>query len=244
MRVLITNDDGYRAPGIRALVDAIATLGWQGTVVAPAEPMTGASRSRMSNVPFEWTKGENIGACEVYYVGSTPAACVIFALTSGILEQFDMCLSGINAGENLGAGLTVSGTLGAALEAAAYKVKGVALSRQYESYGSNPETWDWSWVPSAAVAAIDGLMEQHDPWQVANINLPNTPQNLMPIYTCVSQESYFQDIYDPSTLRIVSKVGYAADKLQRDDDISVFAELSRISTTLLSGLLATSYSKQ
>ena len=66
---------------------------------------------------------------DVYHLEATPAACVVFAAKSGILPPFDLCLSGVNAGENLGSGLTISGTFGAALEAADMGMRSIALSR-------------------------------------------------------------------------------------------------------------------
>lgn len=235
MHVLITNDDGYSAPGLIALAEAIRELGWRGTIVAPSNHMSGASRSRLSGVPLRWQHGRRISSFPVFHIDGTPAACVVFGLTSGLFEPFDLCISGINAGENLGAGLTVSGTFGAALEATTYDVRSIAISRQRETLNTKPELWDWSWVSKATCTTLAQLIGHHGDWNLANINLPNRVSNTDPIYTKISSASYFYDCFDLSQGYILSTIGYRPDKVDPDDDISVFAELGRISITLLSG---------
>ncbi len=237
MHVLITNDDGYSSSGILALAEAVKRLGWRGTIVAPSHHMSGASRSRLSGVSLRWTRGQNVSSFPVFQMEGTPAACVVFGLTSGFFEPFDLCISGINAGENLGAGLTISGTFGAALEASTYNVRGIAISRQYEAYNTEPESWDWSWVVAAAAATLASLMENQSDWNLANIDLPNRVSNTEPIYTKISNQSYFCDRFDRAKDCIVSSIGYRSDQLDPDDDIRVFAELGRISITLLSGTI-------
>jgi 5'/3'-nucleotidase SurE len=229
--VLVTNDDGYDAPGLRALVQAVDLLGLRATVVAPLRPMSGASRSRRQNVPAPWTWGEPIGGHPVIRVASTPAACVIFALTANVVAPVDLCLSGVNAGPNLGAGLTASGTYGAVLEAAAFGVRGAALSRAFGPPGG-AASWDWSWVPDAAARALECLLPTRAAWLTANINLPDHGGSAPPAFARLSRASYYRDIYDTDVGMILSHVGGYLQAIEDQDDIHTFAEQNRTSITL------------
>lgn len=232
MRVLITNDDGYRAPGLRALAESVSALGWEATVVAPSGPMSGASRSRRSGVPAEWAWGEPIAGIPAIHLRSTPAACVIFALTSGVVPPPDLCLSGVNAGENLGGALTVSGTYGAVLEAASHGVPGIALSREFGGPWTEPESWDWSWVSEAVARILPPLLAAPEGWFTANVNLSGTDQGADPAYTRVSRALYYTDTYDVARRGIESVIGYRPEDLAPDDDIEAFGEQKRTSITL------------
>jgi 5'/3'-nucleotidase SurE len=237
MNVLITNDDGYKAKGIIKLAEIIHELGWDATIVAPKKHMSGAARSRMSGVNIDWLKSDNVCGFPVYFVDGTPAACVVFALTSGLFDRFDYCISGINAGENLGSGLTISGTFGAALESADLGVKGIALSRKYEDMKTTPEDWEWNYLSKPVKDLLLKLVKSEEEWKVANVNFPNNIENYEYIKTKVSSTSYFSDRYDLETSVIRSGVGYNLDDLELDDDIFAFAELNRISVTFLTGQL-------
>jgi 5'/3'-nucleotidase SurE len=232
MRVLITNDDGYRAPGLRALAECVRALGWEATVVAPSTPMSGASRSRRSGIPAEWAWAEPIAGIPTIHLRSTPAACVVFALTSGVLPPADLCLSGVNAGENLGGAITVSGTYGAVLEAGSRGVPGIALSREFGGPWTEPETWDWSWVPDAAARTLPPLLAAPTGWFTANVNLSGTDRGTDPVYTRVSRTLYYTDTYDVARGGIVSVIDYRPEELAPDDDIQAFGEQKRTSITL------------
>ena len=230
MHILLTNDDGYRAPGMRALAQTVRALGWDATIVAPSVQMSGASRSRRSGVKAEWAWAEPTAGVPTIRLDSTPAACVVFGLTSGVVPPPDLCLSGVNAGENVGAALTVSGTYGAVLEAASRGVPGIAFSREYGGPWAEPEGWDWSWVAGAATPILTRLVEDRSRWFTANVNLSGTDQGSDPGYTRVSRQLYSTDIYQVD--RIVSTIGYRADELAPDDDLQVFGEEKRTSITL------------
>ncbi|WP_236796146.1 5'/3'-nucleotidase SurE [Amycolatopsis sp. GM8] len=232
MRVLITNDDGYRAPGLRALAETVRVLGWDATVVAPSEQMSGASQSRRSGVPAEWAWTEPIAGIPAIHVRSTPAGCVVFALTSGVLPPPDLCLSGVNAGENLGGSLMVSGTYGAVLEAACRGVPGIAVSREFGGPWSEPGTWDWSWVSEAAARTLPPLLAAPSGWFTANVNLSGTDRGTDPAYTRVSRALYYTDTYDAALGRISTVIGYRPEELSPDDDIYAFGEQKRSSITL------------
>jgi 5'-nucleotidase len=111
LRILVSNDDGYRAEGLQRLADALRPLA-EVTVVAPDRNRSGASNSLTLDVPLRvWAYGEGM-----YYVSGTPTDCVHLAI-SGLFDfEHDMVVSGINDGANLGDDVLYSGTVAAAIE--------------------------------------------------------------------------------------------------------------------------------
>ena len=111
MRILVSNDDGYRAEGLQRLADALRPLA-QVTVVAPDRNRSGASNSLTLDVPlrvFPYAE-------DAYYVNGTPTDCVHLAISGLFDHQHDMVVSGINDGANLGDDVLYSGTVAAAVE--------------------------------------------------------------------------------------------------------------------------------
>lgn len=128
--VLVTCDDGIESPGLRAAVRAVLPLG-EIVVSAPCAQQTGAGRSlptshdgAIHTVEY-WVDGQEIPA---YGVHGSPAQAVLYALLEVVDRQPALCVSGINFGENVGSGVTGSGTVGAALEAADQGVPALAAS--------------------------------------------------------------------------------------------------------------------
>ena len=111
MRILVSNDDGYRAEGLQSLVQALRPLA-ELTVVAPDRNRSGASNSLTLDVPLRvWPYGERM-----YYVNGTPTDCVHLAISGFFDFEHDMVVSGINDGANLGDDVLYSGTVAAAVE--------------------------------------------------------------------------------------------------------------------------------
>ncbi len=130
--LLITNDDGFRSPGLWAAVHAAAPLG-RVHVVAPRDQSTGTGRSMPDNSDgiIEVVEVEVGGRKQpAYSVGGTPAQVVLHAVLEILPQRPDLVISGINYGENPGSGVTISGTIGAALEAAALGIPALAVSLQ------------------------------------------------------------------------------------------------------------------
>src|SRR5512133_3679716 len=129
--ILATNDDGIGSPGLRALVEAVLPLG-QVVVVAPSTQKTSVGRSLMGAqtarlIPIDYRV--NGTAVEAFHCECSPARAVLHAfdvLFTG--SKPDLLVSGINYGENLGTNITISGTVGAALQGAAFGVPGIAMS--------------------------------------------------------------------------------------------------------------------
>ena len=109
MRILLSNDDGYFAPGLAALAEGLAPLG-EITVVAPERDRSGASNSLTLDRPLQLARAHN----GFFYVNGTPTDCVHLAVTGFLDHQPDVVVSGINYGANMGDDTIYSGTVAAA----------------------------------------------------------------------------------------------------------------------------------
>ncbi len=129
-QILLTNDDGIRSPGLWAAAAALSEIGYV-HVAAPREQSSGAGRSLPSTsdgrIQLEHVT-VNGKTWEVYAVGGTPAQAVLHAALEILPRIPDLVVSGINYGENVGSGITVSGTVGAAMEGASLGVPALAVS--------------------------------------------------------------------------------------------------------------------
>src|SRR5487761_861039 len=125
-RLLLTNDDGLQAPGLKALEDALRPLG-DIAVVAPDREMSGTSQSLTLYSPLRVHAVDE----RHFSVSGTPADAVILALHRLLAEPPDLVVSGINPGGNMGENVVYSGTVGAAMEAAINHVPAIAVSIVY-----------------------------------------------------------------------------------------------------------------
>jgi len=129
--ILVTNDDGITAPGIRALVEAVKDFG-KIVVVAPDSPQSGQGHALTLNVPLRLRKVDIFGDIEAYECSGTPVDCVKLA-KDVVLENraADICVSGINHGSNASINIIYSGTVSAAMEAS---LEGKKYIRQLVRY--------------------------------------------------------------------------------------------------------------
>ena len=163
MRILVTNDDSISATGLLPLVKFFQTVG-DVTVVVPKFEQSGKSHGIELHKSFEAKQVELEPGLTVWAVDSTPADCVRFAIL-GLKLQFDLVVSGINRGFNIGADQIYSGTVGAACEAIALGVPAIALSTSPEYYNEAHEQLEkvWNFV------CDNRLLELHP---LYNINIP------------------------------------------------------------------------
>ena len=128
--ILLTNDDGIRSPGLWAAAEALSKLGFV-TVAAPREQSSGVGRSQPATsdgIIREETVEVHGQAWKVYAVGGTPAQAVQHGFLEILDQKPDLVVSGINYGENVATGITISGTVGAAMEAASMGIPALAMS--------------------------------------------------------------------------------------------------------------------
>jgi 5'-nucleotidase len=167
MKILISNDDGYQAPGLAALFNALKDVA-EVEVIAPEHNNSAKSNALTLNAPLYVHRGAN----GFRYVNGTPADCVHIAL-SGLLDyRPDLVVSGINNGANMGDDTIYSGTVGAAMEGYLFGIPSLAFSQVHK---------DWLEIESAARKARELVlsMVQHNmlgkaPW-LLNVNIPNLP---------------------------------------------------------------------
>lgn len=137
MRILITNDDGVRAPGLRHLALVAAEFG-EVKVVAPDRERSACAHSMTMREPLRLDKVEFEQGIEAYEVNGVPVDCVNVGLHVAWPEGCDLILSGINPGPNLGYDITYSGTAAGAMEAAINGIFGVAVSMATLQPGADP----------------------------------------------------------------------------------------------------------
>ena len=133
MKILLVNDDGINAEGLKHLVNWAKTKG-EVTVLAPKVQQSGKSQSiEIHSDGYEVKKVDIFGDIEAYSVDSTPADCVRIAVL-GMKKKFDLVISGINCGPNLGGDIHYSGTVGACFEAAKSGMRAMAVSAPFMSF--------------------------------------------------------------------------------------------------------------
>lgn len=167
MRILISNDDGYRAEGLQALRSALSAIA-DVEVVAPEHNNSAKSNALTLNAPLYVHQASE----GVRYVNGTPADCVHIALTGLLGYRPDLVVSGINNGANMGDDTIYSGTVGAAMEGYLFGIPSMAISLVDKG---------WNHIEDAALKARDLVLhlQQHAlvgarPW-LLNVNIPNLP---------------------------------------------------------------------
>jgi len=164
MRILISNDDGYLAPGINALAAALSEVA-DIVVVAPDSNRSGASNSLSLDRPLSVQRAAN----GFYFVNGTPTDCVHVALTGMLDYRPDLVVSGINNGPNMGDDTLYSGTVAAATEGYLFGIPAIAFSQG--SHG-------WEHIDDAARLARDVVLRHYAtlpaPY-LLNVNIPNRP---------------------------------------------------------------------
>ncbi|MBI5752497.1 MAG: 5'/3'-nucleotidase SurE [Hydrogenophilales bacterium] len=165
MRILLSNDDGYFAPGLAALAQALGTVA-EVTVVAPERDRSGASNSLTLDRPLTLRKASS----GFYYVNGTPTDCVHLAVTGWLPQLPDMVISGINHGANMGDDTIYSGTVAAATEGFLLGIPSIAISLAGVTMGH---------YATAAQIALDLVQRyRHQPLaqpMLLNVNVPDLP---------------------------------------------------------------------
>ena len=162
MTLILTNDDGIDAPGIRALHKA---MNGKGVIVAPKDHLSGCGHQVTTTQAIHVRRRSDFE----YAIAGTPADCVRLALTH-ICPTVKFVLSGINAGGNLGADVYISGTVAAVREAAFHGVPGIAVSHYRK--GKLNVDWDVAARWTAGILA-DLLNRTIEPGTFWNVNLPH-----------------------------------------------------------------------
>jgi 5'-nucleotidase len=182
VRILLTNDDGIDSVGLHILARAMKPFG-EVVIAAPDREFSGAGAAlgALHLIQPEVHKAHVDGIDEAWAITGPPALCVMFARLGAFGAPFDLVVSGINPGVNVGRSVYHSGTVGAALSGRNGLISGVAVSQAVTGFGVEGQGWDemlvgQKWESAAEVAAtfVEGLVSAM-PAQpvVVNINVPN-----------------------------------------------------------------------
>ncbi len=182
MKICITNDDGIHSEGLQRLVKWAQKLG-EVHVYAPKVEQSAKSHAVEIHKAFEVKADQVEGAVKAYAVDSTPADCVRFAYL-GMHEKFDLVISGVNRGLNIGQDIIYSGTVSAAMEAVALGMNALALSTE-------PQTFDDAFAHLDKVWAFITENALYEKCRLWNVNIPlNTTGEI-----CVTRQGgpYYSD---------------------------------------------------
>lgn len=167
MRILLSNDDGYAAPGLTVLAQALRNIATV-VVVAPERNRSGASNSLTLDRPLRLNRVD----ADVYAVDGTPADCVNLALTGAVEARPDLVISGINEGENLGEDVLYSGTVAAAMEGALLGLPAIAISQL-----AHAEPVDYQHAVSLVLELVGRCARASlPPGTLLNVNVPQGSQ--------------------------------------------------------------------
>lgn len=168
MKILITNDDGIHAPGLKVLEAIARELSDDVVIVAPETDQSGVSHSLSLNDPLRLREV----AAGHYAVKGTPTDCVIMGIRHLLREAPpDLVLSGVNRGQNVAEDVTYSGTIAAAMEGTILGVPSIALSQAYQFGGH--EGIDWSSAAAHGARVIRRVLEVGIPRGIVmNVNFP------------------------------------------------------------------------
>ena len=250
--ILVTNDDGVLSPGIIAAVEAVQELG---------EVLVSAPRHQQTSMGRAFPVGDELGRIEVvpletgarmhraFGVHGSPAQAVSHAVLEIAGRTPDLCVSGINYGENLGMSVFHSGTIGAALEASSYGIPGLAVSLEAGvelHHAADYQPMDWAAATYFTRVLAAQILECGLSGDISllNVNVPGdaTPQTEVRVTTqsrqdyLVLERPHRRDFAVP--LRLETAVRIDESTLERDCDIRAFALDRVVSITPMTWSLA------
>ena len=189
--ILVTNDDGITAPGLRTLINIMNKIG-DVVVVAPDSPQSGMGHAITINDTL-YCKKEKIddGPQTEYSISGTPADCVKFAVRKILDKKPDLCVSGINHGANSSINVIYSGTMSAAVEAGIEGIKSIGFSLL--NYN-----WDADFEPCEKYIKkiCKSVLRQKKQDLILNVNFPSNTKQFKGIKVCRQAKGYWQDTYD------------------------------------------------
>ncbi|MDR3540006.1 MAG: 5'/3'-nucleotidase SurE [Desulfosporosinus sp.] len=223
MHILLTNDDGYDAPGLQTLYRTFRVQTKHDlSIVAPEGQRSATGHSITLLQPLFLTEHQLDGQQKGFAVSGTPSDCVKLAIQGGLIPKPDLLISGINQGSNLGTDIFYSGTVSAALEGVILGVPSLAVSLvSFEN--SNFES-----AASYLVGELDFIVQHHQEGLV-NINIPGKPQaewrgvKVTKLGKAV-YENVFERRTDPRGRTYFWQSGNLAQDLEADTDLRAIQE--------------------
>jgi 5'-nucleotidase len=240
---MLTNDDGIASPGLLALIHAISSLG-ELLVVAPRHQQSAMSRSFQAQVGATETHNLTVDGANLlaYSIEASPAQAVRHGILRFARHKPDLLISGINYGENIGASLTVSGTVGAAWEGAAFGVPAMAVSLEVEEgqYFQHSTEIDFGAAASFARLFGEAVLTHGLPRgvEILNVNIPqDAPADVAWKITRVSSYSHFHAIVNENEYGEKVLAGFHRKldfrKIETDSDMYALFKERLVSVTPL-----------
>ena len=193
--ILITNDDGITAPGIRNLVEAVKDLG-NIIVVAPDKAQSGMGHAITIGQPLRMTKVELFKGVEAWKVSGTPVDCVKLAVDKILHRKPDICLSGINHGANHSINVIYSGTMSAAMEASIESIPSIGFSLM--DYSVEADFTASRFYINKIVSSL--LKKKLDKHFLLNVNIPKLPLELIKgVKLCKQAYAKYEEDFDERT---------------------------------------------
>ncbi len=190
--ILITNDDGVTAPGIRNLLEAVKDLG-QILVVAPDKPQSGMGHAITIGHPLRMNRVHIFEDIEAWQVSGTPVDCVKLAVDKLLHRKPDICLSGINHGANHSINVIYSGTMSAAMEASIESIPSIGFSLLDYSMEA-----DFSGAQKVVREIVEKVLAQQPKEHfLLNVNIPAVPYELLKgIKVCRQANAKYREEFD------------------------------------------------
>jgi 5'-nucleotidase len=231
--ILVTNDDGFESEGLWAAVDAVVPLG-EVMVVAPDRQWSGAGRAMLPHVTGHLVQARvevNGQSIEAYALDATPALTVVHGVIELAPRRPDLVVSGINSGANLGMEVTVSGTVGAALEGGAFGIPAMAVSLEMDPayHLTGDDGADYNAAQAFTQLFARSLLDSPLPYDVHALNI-NVPRQATADtgwwLTRLSRQRYYQPL-PPDRTRGEGRPGYKLliEPNQAEFDSDVWAVL-------------------
>ena len=193
--ILVTNDDGITAPGLRALVEVMQTLG-EVVVVAPDSPQSGMGHAITVAHPLRLDKVEIHGESLGYQCSGTPVDCVKLAVNQILHRKPDLCVSGINHGSNASINVIYSGTMSAAMEGAIEGIPSIGFSLKNYSLDAN-----FSASKKYAKVIAENVLKHGLPnGTLLNVNIPSISESkIKGVKVCRQAIAKWEEKFDERT---------------------------------------------
>jgi 5'-nucleotidase len=220
--ILITNDDGITAPGIRNLVEAVKDLA-KVVVVAPDKPQSGMGHAITIGHPLRMKKVNLFEGIEAWETSGTPVDCVKLAVDKVLHRKPDLCLSGINHGANHSINVLYSGTMSAAMEASIESIPSIGFSLVSFDYEADFEAARF-YTHKIVKDVLSKKTEKHF---LLNVNIPSAPLDIIKgIKVCrqayAKYEEAFRERKDPHNKKYYGLTGEFVN-LDKGKDTDVWA---------------------
>ena len=190
--ILITNDDGITAPGIRSLVEAVKDLG-NVIVVAPDKAQSGMGHAITIGQPLRMNKVDLFDGIEAWQVSGTPVDCVKLAVDKILHRKPTICLSGINHGANHSINVIYSGTMSAAMEASIESIPSIGFSLM--DYSVDADFTASRFYINKIVSSL--LKKKLDKHFLLNVNIPKLPLELIKgVKLCKQAYAKYEEDFD------------------------------------------------